>query len=477
MHEVLRQANYTDAGVAEVLGIQNYLSIRDVDIPRLLRHLTQGTPLETLIRVFLFGVPTDRTAFERAVQPIPLQTWFEVGLLMQVDAATVAAPLSLVPFHDILISFDWARLRSNHVMGIASSSVTLATLTIRRPSHATLDLGTGSGIHALLAARHSDRVVAVDRNPRAVNMTAFNAQLNRFSHVDSRLGDLFAPVQGETFDLIVSNPPFVISPESRYMFRDGGMSSDDFCKRIVQHVPPYLNDGGFCQILCNWVHLAGQDWQERLASWFIHSGCDVWVMRSETRDAATYASTWIQDSETETPAAFARHFDTWMAYYDQQRIEAISLGLITMRRRVGGPANWFQADNAPQKMLGTCGDAVLRRFDLHDFLQTVEDDQALLASRLRVANEARWEQQYEPSSQGWYMGAGQLTLAKGLAYTNTIDPVGVRLVIYCDGQRTLREVLVEVATSFQTDVAHIAPACLAAVRRLTAEGFLLPVDD
>jgi hypothetical protein len=75
------------------------------------------------------------------------------------------------------------------------------------------------------------------------------------------------------------------------------------------------------------------------------------------------------------------------------------------------------------------------------------------------------------------MGAGQLTLAKGLAYTNTIDPVGVRLVIYCDGQRTLREVLVEVATSFQTDVAHIAPACLAAVRRLTAEGFLLPVDD
>ena len=98
--------------------------------------------------------------------------------------------------------------------------------------------------------------------------------------MECREGDLFEPVAGMTFDLIVSNPPFVISPESRYIYRDSGMAGDEVCRKICREAPRFMTDGGFCQIICNWAEFKGQDWRERLKTWFEGSGCDVWVMRN-----------------------------------------------------------------------------------------------------------------------------------------------------------------------------------------------------
>jgi release factor glutamine methyltransferase len=73
-----------------------------------------------------------------------------------------------------------------------------------------LDMGTGSGVCAVFAARHARRVVAVDINPAAVRCAGINAQLNHLERrIEVRHGDLFAPVEGELFDLIVFNPPFL----------------------------------------------------------------------------------------------------------------------------------------------------------------------------------------------------------------------------------------------------------------------------
>jgi SAM-dependent methyltransferase len=380
----------------------------------------------------------------------------------------------LFPYQGFLLAFDWARLRPNHVMGIARSSVTLATLSIRRPARLMLDLGTGCGLHALLATPYHERILAVDRNPRAINIATFNARLNRANQVECRTGDLFAPVEDQAFDLIVANLPFVISPESRYWFRDGGMPSDHFCQMIVREVPRRLQEGGYCQLLCNWAHIVGQDWQERLRQWFTGSGCDVWVMQADTHDAAAYATTWIQDSEEESATQFAAHFDAWMAYYRRERIEAISLGLITMRRATHHP-NWLRIDGAPEIMHGSCGAAVLQGFAAYDFLATVRDDQALMQACLQVAPEVCWEQKYAPAAGGWRLAEGHLALTQGLAYKGTIDPIGVRVVIGCDGKRSLHNVLREVAAALGGDVERIATVCLPVVRHLIAQGFLLPV--
>jgi len=72
-----------------------------------------------------------------------------------------------------------------------------------------LDLGCGSGVGAVFAACCGAHVIAVDLNPEAVRCTQVNALLNHFEDkIETRLGDLFEPVKGQSFDLILFNPPF-----------------------------------------------------------------------------------------------------------------------------------------------------------------------------------------------------------------------------------------------------------------------------
>lgn len=109
------------------------------------------------------------------------------------------------------------------------------------PGAHVLDLGTGSGVGALFAARHTHRVVAVDINPAAVRCARANAVLNGLDErIDVRLGDLFAPVTGERFDLVLFNPPFLWgTPRSP---RDAAWRSSHapaaFAAGLAQHLAP-----------------------------------------------------------------------------------------------------------------------------------------------------------------------------------------------------------------------------------------------
>src|SRR5439155_8944067 len=154
------------------------------------------------------------------------------------------------------------------------------------PARRTLDLGTGCGVLAALASRHSDRVSATDKNPRAAAMARFNVQLNGITNVDCMTGDLFTPVTGSRFDLVISNPPYVIAPTFRYLFSDSGIRGDEFCRDLVRRVPAFLEDEGYCQLMANWGHRAGQSSEDALADWFEGTACDVLVVGGKTEDAA-----------------------------------------------------------------------------------------------------------------------------------------------------------------------------------------------
>jgi HemK-related putative methylase len=111
-----------------------------------------------------------------------------------------------------------------------------------------LDMGTGSGVCAVFAARHARRVVAVDVNAEAVRCTGINALMNHLEHkVDVRHGDLFAPVLAQRFDLILFNPPFLLgAPRDD---RDRAWRSSDVAERFAAGLGDHLKPGGFALVL------------------------------------------------------------------------------------------------------------------------------------------------------------------------------------------------------------------------------------
>ena len=111
-----------------------------------------------------------------------------------------------------------------------------------------LDMGTGSGVCALFAARHARRVIAVDISGAAVRCTRLNAMLNGLEdRVDIRQGDLFAPLAGERFDLVLFNPPFYLgAPKDE---RDAAWRSSDTAQRFAAGLAGHLEAGGVALVL------------------------------------------------------------------------------------------------------------------------------------------------------------------------------------------------------------------------------------
>jgi release factor glutamine methyltransferase len=111
------------------------------------------------------------------------------------------------------------------------------------PNARVLDLGTGSGVGALFAARRGARVIASDINPEAARCAQINALAQHLEHkIETRVGDLFESVRGEQFDLILFNPPYYRG-QPRDM-ADYAWRSPDAFERFLRELPPHLTENG-----------------------------------------------------------------------------------------------------------------------------------------------------------------------------------------------------------------------------------------
>lgn len=405
-----------------------------------------------------------------------LEEWSEMGLV-NVSGASVTACLQLRCYEGLVFSYDFPRrghggLPQDYVMGVSPSSLVLAGMTIRHKNASTLDLGSGCGIQAILAGSHSERVVGVDCNPRAIALARFNARLNGISHLDFREGDLFQPVQNETFDLIVSNPPFIISPENRHFFLNSGLEGDEICRRIVRAAPRFLKDGGYCILNANWAVIEQEGWGLRLANWFDGTGCDGLVLLQDTSDLGDYAASLIQ-LENHEEAEYLSLFDKWMNYYAKHKIVGIGQGVIVMRR-AAGRRNWFAVESVPSSTSYPAGEDVAQLVALRTFLHSLRGEEDLLNVHLKLAPNVRLEQVCEPAGGLWQPISGRVRRVGGLEFSGSLDGPSAAALAAWDETRPLKDRLSELATRLSMELPNLLPTALPVIRRLVEQGFLLP---
>ena len=478
---VLNEVNYNKSGIADLL---TGAAVGNVNLSESLCVSKDDSPLQTLLRLFLLHKNIELGLFQQAVSPMDLSQWIRMGLV-RVEQGCVRPLVSIVPCADLLLVCDHHAQDcdpggcdqscpegqcepGDFVMGLSQSSFRLANATIRREVKSALDLGAGCGIQSLLAAGHSGSVTGIDCNPRAISMARLNSHLNQIDGLDFQQGDMLQPLATQQFDLIVSHPPFVIQPEFDSLYRDSGCRGDDFCRTLVQNAPLLLNEHGTFQMVFDWAHVKGQGWQDRLAQWCEGSGCDAWVMRWDTKDVSDYIRCW--NKERSKQPAFANVFDTWMNWYGELGIEAVSSGLLTMRRDTSG-SNWFRADDAPADFTSSIGDDVLHLFESSDWLQA--SDQELLDTCFKLHPAVCLDQQLRQSGGNWTIESASLRRKSGIPYQGEVDALTASLLPQCDGSHRFADLLGSLASRNQRSLAEVTPVYLDVLRRLLRRGFLM----
>ncbi|MCC7497266.1 MAG: methyltransferase [Bryobacterales bacterium] len=460
--DVLDRGGYSASNIAMILGPNEFLPGDPVNTRFFHYRAGLGGTTGTLIRIFLTHTGTGVEEARQALAPIPLEDWAAAGFL-ELSGDTVRGRIRLHTASDVILAVDPAEAasRPDQVMGLTQASLLAANFTLRRPVNRFLDLGTGNGIQALLASPQARQVFATDVSPRAVEFARFNARLNRRTNVRCLAGGLFEPVRGQLFDQIVSNPPFFISPDSRLLYRDSGMRLDGMVRQIIGEAPGYLNEGGYCQLLANWVHLKGEDWKQRILSWQEGTGCDLWVLRTEVLDPATYARNWIN----ETTGGAENPFDEWLRFYEQENIEAIGSGMIAMRKKTGG-ANWHRIEEFTPVSPAPFGEAVEQGFRLTDYVNGTSDAE-LSRAVLQGAPGLTLNQHARFDAGRWLTEAAEIRLTSGIPFRAQLDQNSLRLLTGCDGRKTFGEVL----SGFPQNA---WPSCFQVARSLVWRGFLLP---
>ncbi|GAA2512663.1 MULTISPECIES: N5-glutamine methyltransferase family protein [Actinomycetes] len=485
LRDALLAASFTADGLLELLGAPAYTALARSETVPALRATRGDTPLETLVRLFLLQQPVPRA---RVAAVLPVEEAVETGWLVRVGGDEVAAAVDVRPYggpggEDWFIVSDLGcavggaggigQRAEGVVLGVGGASTTLAGITVRTPVAAALDLGTGSGIQALHASRHATRVTATDLNPRALHITALTLALSGAPAAELREGSLFEPVRDdEKFDLIVSNPPFVISPGARLTYRDGGMGGDDLCRSLVQQAGERLNEGGFAQFLANWQHVAGEDWQDRLRSW-VPRGCDAWIVQREVQDVTQYAELWLRDAGDHRgdPAEYQARYDAWLDEFEARKVKAIGFGWITLRR-TGAAEPSLTVEEWPHPVEQPLGDTVRAHFERLDYLRE-HDDAALLAHHFRLVGEVVQEQVGLPGAEDPEHVV--LRQHRGMRRATKVDTVGAGFAGVCDGTLSAGRILDAIAQLMGEDAVRLRDQTPAQIRLLVEQGFLEPV--
>ena len=418
-----------------------------------------GYKVAVLTALFMLGEPVGAAALETALPRTGVAGALTIGLVVPTQSASgeqcYAPAVDLRPHEaeDAHGSVRWwvasdlgelvtgQALAPDHVLGIGRAGLTLAALTPRKPVETALDLGVGCGIQTLYLLRHVRQVVATDISTRALEFTAFNVALAGVdsARVQLRQGNLLEPVAGQRFDLIVSNPPFVITPPSVRQaglplmeYRDAG---GPILPALVRGLEDHLNPDGVAVMLGNWEHREGTSWRTSVNQW-IGKSLDAWIIQREVQDPVEYAAMWLRDgglTPERSGVAFENALAAWQEDFDSRQVSGVGMGYLVFHApgAVGAPSGpgaaapegqasseepasavapgaaatstpggavepWRVLEEVPTSGQGALGEHVAQVIAAHEALRGLDDAQ-VAALKLRTASGLSKEEALTPT--------------------------------------------------------------------------------
>lgn len=489
LRDYLIAADYRTDSVLSRLGESGQAGLaRNSTIPGLISLGEADDRQATLIKMFVLGRQVSQKS---AAAALPLQELVNRGLVEQVGEE-VRSLVDIRPYgfdiadpagdsQEPVGSFDgWVvsdptpgldgdrrPTKPEYVLGVSPASTTLAQMTIPDRVGSALDLGTGCGVQSLHLSTHAERVVATDINPRCLELAKLTAELNEID-IDIRNGSLYEPVP-EKFDLIVTNPPYVMSPprnDGRLVYREAGLQSDDLVRQVVTGAPAHLNPGGVAQVLANWAITKDQDWTERVASWAT-DGADLWIIERERLDPYTYIEMWLTDAGLSGDPSWETRYRQWLSYFDQLGITGVGMGWITVVSS-GRKDPDVHVESWPHEVHQPVGAALSARRRQVDAAR--KPDEELLAGCWKLRSDIVSEtmgQLGAPDPQYLVMRQGI-----GLKRARQLGTELAGVLGACDGDLPLGVIIDVVAQLTERDSAELRAQLLPELREIIAEDFL-----
>lgn len=483
-----------------------------------------GYKVAVLTALFMLGEPVGAAALETALPRTGVAGALAIGLVVPTQSASgeqrYAPAVDLRPHEaeDAHGSVRWwvasdlgelvtgQALAPDHVLGIGRAGLTLAALTPRKPVETALDLGVGCGIQTLYLLRHVRQVVATDISARALEFTAFNVALAGVdsARVQLRQGNLLEPVAGQRFDLIVSNPPFVITPPSVRQaglplmeYRDAG---GPILPALVRGLEDHLNPDGVAVMLGNWEHREGTSWRTSVNQW-IGKSLDAWIIQREVQDPVEYAAMWLRDgglTPERSGVAFENALAAWQEDFDSRQVSGVGMGYLVFHApsvaATSGPGGtalegqtapeepasdaaapgtvvepWRVLEEVPTSGQGALGEHVAQVIAAHEALRGLDDAQ-VAALKLHTASGLSKEEALTPTP---VPTAPVIRQAEGFGRVIAVGMPEVALLSASDeGLLTVAQIAAAVASLTSEDPAAVLADMVAATRTFAHAGMV-----
>ena len=448
-----------------------------------------------LTALFMLGEPVSASALETALPRTGAAGALSIGLVVPTQTASseqhYAPAVDLRPHEaqDAHGSVRWwvasdlgelvtgQALAPDHVLGIGRAGLTLAALTPRGPVETALDLGVGCGIQTLYLLRHVRQVVATDISARALEFTAFNVALAGVdsTRVQLRQGNLLEPVAGQRFDLIVSNPPFVITPPSVRQaglplmeYRDAG---GPILPALVRGLEDHLNPDGVAIMLGNWEHRADTSWRTSVNQW-IGKSLDAWIIQREVQDPVEYAAMWLRDgglTPERSGLAFENALAAWQEDFELRQVSGVGMGYLVFHAAGAAGEPWRVLEEVPTSGQGALGEHVAQVIAAHEALRGLDDAQ-VAALKLRTASGLSKEEALTPTP---VPTAPVIRQADGFGRVMAVGMPEVALLSASDaGLLTVAQIAAAVASLTSEDPAAVLADMVAATRTFAHAGMV-----